>query len=352
MRLSGWLFCLLLCCTLSDVQAHAIGMSRGQYQVTSTGVSATLVFAHPEIAAALPTIDSDADGSISELELARQRASLEAALQDGVSLRTDHSLCAGTLSDAALTEGDGLRVRIDFACTPPAQAYSLSLPMFTLLSPGHRHLVSWPFDGVDRAYILYQAQPALSVSAAASEPVPTTGWSMLRFGIHHILTGYDHLVFLLGLLIVAPKLRELLIVITAFTLGHSVTLGLATLGVWAPSPSLIEPLIALSIVYVGIENCVTKGAIRRWPLTLGFGLIHGFGFAGVLADIELPAREVPLALITFNAGVELGQCLVLVLVLPVVRLLQRFPSFAGRGVRALSVAIALSGIGWFIERIV
>jgi hydrogenase/urease accessory protein HupE len=349
--LARWLGVLLCCLAFSEAQAHAIGLSRGEYRITSAGVTAELVFAQAELAAALPAIDSHADGTISVSELAQQRATLEAALRDGLLLSADGQACRGALSQSMLTENDGLRLTLDYGCATPAQGYSLSLSMLDLLSPGHRHLASWPQDGVDSTYVLHLGKPAVAITAAAPAQTATGGWPMLRFGLQHILTGYDHLVFLLGLLIVAPRLRDLLIVVTAFTLGHSVTLGLATLGIFAPPAGLIEPLIALSIVYVGVENCLVTRSMRRWPLTLGFGLIHGFGFAGVLGDIELPAQEIPLALLTFNGGVELGQLLVLAVALPAVRLLRRFDWFAQHGVRSLSVAIALAGLIWFVERV-
>jgi hydrogenase/urease accessory protein HupE len=350
-NLVGWL-CSALCCLAStELQAHAIGLSRGEYQVTATGISAELVFARPELAAALPEVDSDADGTISAPELTQQREALQAALGDGVRIHADTDACSGSLSGATLAENDGVQIRLDYRCVAQSQNYVLSLPLLEALSPGHRHLASWPRNGVANTHVLHLAQPTLSIATAAPAQVATTGWPMLRFGMQHILTGYDHLVFLLGLLIVAPRLRDLLVVVTAFTLGHSVTLGLATLGVWAPSPSLVEPLIALSIVYVGVENFVAARARRRWPLTLGFGLIHGFGFAGVLTEIELPPSEIPMALLSFNGGVELGQLLVLAFALPAVHLLRQFEWFAQHGVRSLSVAIALAGLGWFVERV-
>lgn len=350
-NISSWLCGLASCFAFAEVQAHAIGLSRGEYRATPAGVSVELVFARSELAAALPEVDSDADGTISASELTQQRAALQTAFGDGVRIRTNADTCRGSLLDAALTENDGVQIRLDYRCAAPPQSYALSLPLLDALSPGHRHLASWPRNGVAGTYVLHLAQPTLSIATAAPTQVATTGWPMLRFGMHHILTGYDHLVFLLGLLIVAPRLRDLLVVVTAFTLGHSVTLGLATLGIWAPSPSLVEPLIALSIVYVGVENFVAARARRRWPLTLGFGLIHGFGFAGVLSEIELPPSEIPMALLSFNGGVELGQLLVLAFALPVVHLLRRFEWFTQHGVRSLSVAITLAGLGWFVERV-
>jgi hypothetical protein len=139
--------------------------------------------------------------------------------------------------------------------------------------------------------------------------------------------------------------------VTAFTLAHSVTLALAALGVWAPQPALVEPAIALSIAYVGIENCLARDVSRRWRLTFLFGLIHGFGFAGALREVALSGRELPLALASFNLGVEAGQLAVLAVVIPLVSWLGGRAWFARGGLQATSAAISAAGLWWLVERI-
>jgi hypothetical protein len=151
---------------------------------------------------------------------------------------------------------------------------------------------------------------------------------------------------------VGGSLRSLVGVVSAFTLAHSITLALAALGVLAPSPRFVEPAIALSIAYVGIENLFVKDASRRWRITFPFGLIHGFGFAGALREIALPRAQIPVALVSFNLGVELGQLAVLALALPLVLAARRAPRFGERGVRAVSSTIALAGVVLFVVRVV
>ena len=124
------------------------------------------------------------------------------------------------------------------------------------------------------------------------------------------------------------------------------------LGIWAPPSRFIEPLIALSIAYVGIENFFVKTAENRWRITFPFGLIHGFGFAGALREIELPREQIPTALVFFNLGVEAGQLAVMAVVVPVVFYLRKREGFVPRGAFALSGAVALAGLCWFVERIV
>jgi hydrogenase/urease accessory protein HupE len=170
-------------------------------------------------------------------------------------------------------------------------------------------------------------------------------------GVEHILLGFDHLVFLLGLILVGGKWRSLLLVVTAFTVAHSVTLALAALGIWAPSPRIVEPAIALSIAYVGVENYFVKDADGRWRITLPFGLVHGFGFAGALQEVGLPEGDVPKALFLFNVGVELGQLAVLAVTLPLLAAARRRGWLTARGVKAASAAIVLLGVFWFVTRV-
>lgn len=345
---------LLFCCALVGSQsaaAHAIGLSRGDYSLSDDGVTATLEFAHTELASAIAGVDSDGDGRISAPELLQHRLLVDQAIRDGVKLSASAATCASTVSSAELTDNDGLRVVQVFRCAVGTDGYSLQFALLDRLSPGHRHLATAVQRGAPITSVLYQASPSVLLSGPHRHASGSVGWPLVKLGVEHILTGYDHLVFLFGLLIVARGWRDLLLVVTAFTLGHSITLGIATLGIWMPSSSVIEPLIALSIVYVGVENWFVRDDARRWPLTLAFGLVHGFGFAGVLSEIALPSAQLPLALLSFNGGVELGQLLILCVALPAVFWLRRRAWFARQGVRALSAAIALAGLGWFIERV-
>jgi len=170
-------------------------------------------------------------------------------------------------------------------------------------------------------------------------------------GLEHILTGYDHLLFLLGLVLVGRPLRSLFAAVTAFTLAHSVTLALAAFGVWAPSPRIIEPCIALSLAYVGIENWFVADARGRWRITFLFGLVHGFGFAGALREIALPRAEVPAALFAFNLGVELGQLAVLAALVPLLLAVRKTEIWKRGGLRACTMTIAMAGFVWFIHRL-
>ena len=164
-------------------------------------------------------------------------------------------------------------------------------------------------------------------------PPRTTGWqvfkSYLGLGFEHILGGWDHLLFVLGLLFLVSGRRQLFVTVTAFTLGHSVTLSLAALGLVKLPSAPIELAIALSIWFLAVE--LARGPQRRtgrpWLMAGFFGLLHGLGFAGALAEIGLPRGEIPLALLAFNTGIEAGQLAFIAVVLGLVALADRLPVF-------------------------
>jgi len=176
----------------------------------------------------------------------------------------------------------------------------------------------------------------------------------LALGMKHILTGYDHLLFLLALLVVTRHFVSSLKIITCFTLAHSITLAMATFNVVVFPSRVVEPLIAGSIIYVSVENLVRRGEpTGRWLLTFGFGLIHGLGFASVLREMGVGDRAggVLMPLFSFNLGVELGQQTVAAVVLALLWKLRSKPLFAARLAAACSAAVAGLGSYWLFERV-
>ena len=178
----------------------------------------------------------------------------------------------------------------------------------------------------------------------------------LKLGLGHILCldAFDHLLFLLALLLGCQRLKPMLLVITGFTLAHSLTLALAALNVLTLSARVVEPLIAASIIIVAAENF--RKSEQSWPryaLTAGFGLIHGFGFAGALRESGLAGTGWAIAkpLFAFNLGVELGQLAVAALVLPLLLGLNRWPWFARNGARVISALVILVAAFWLWERL-
>jgi hydrogenase/urease accessory protein HupE len=333
--------------------AHTVGVSRGTYSVSSSTVEVELMFARPELTSALPDLDSNRDGEISAAELAQSLPVVEQTIVRGLEVHSASATCAGELEGAQLTEQDGLAVKARYRCG--SEPFSIRLAFLPSLSLGHRHIASASIGEETLRAVVYEASPEFRVApnreTVAAGGTGTIAWGLFRLGVQHILTGYDHLLFLLAIVLVGGRLRSLLVVVTAFTAAHSVTLALAALGVWAPSSRIVEPAIALSIAYVGVENWFVRDASRRWLITFPFGLIHGFGFAGAIREISLPSDQVPAALAAFNIGVEAGQVAVLLVVLPVLLWLRKNRWFADRGLKAVSAAIAVAGVFWFVTRL-
>ncbi|MEZ4315336.1 MAG: HupE/UreJ family protein [Polyangiaceae bacterium] len=335
--------------------AHEVGLSRGTYSAAGDHLTAELVLSRKETASVVPGLDADADGKLSPAELTAASASLKTSLVDRIHVTSAGSPCPGALDEATLSEEDGLSVRATYTCPAPVASATIDLALLDDLAFGHRHIARTAAGTHVTEAVMSRSHRTLEVVASSPggpPPPPKHDYlAMLGLGVEHILTGYDHLVFLLGLVLVGGRWRSLLWVVTAFTLAHSITLAMAALGVWAPRPSIIEPAIALSIAYVGVENFFVKDAEKRWRITFPFGLIHGFGFAGALQEVALPKADVPAALFLFNAGVELGQVAVLAVVLPVLALARKRPWFEKRGVQVGSALIVVAGLAWFFTRV-
>jgi hydrogenase/urease accessory protein HupE len=176
-----------------------------------------------------------------------------------------------------------------------------------------------------------------------------------RLGVEHILTGADHLLFLLGLLVVCRRFRTVAGIVTCFTVAHSVTLALAALGVLTLPGRVVESLIAATIAFVGVENLIRGDEPSgRWLVTFAFGLLHGLGFASALKDIGLGANGTSIVgpLVAFNVGVEIGQLAVAAPLLVLLWALRRFPFFARQGAKTVSLIVAGFGFVWFAQRLV
>jgi hydrogenase/urease accessory protein HupE len=197
-------------------------------------------------------------------------------------------------------------------------------------------------DNPDRTYYTGTTQGAIAVIK-----------TFVPAGIHHILIGPDHILFLIGLLLLGGGWKALLKIVTAFTVGHSITLSLAALNLVTPPPYVIEPAIALSIVFVGADNLVRGGGRDvRALIALTFGLVHGFGFANVLREFGLPREALGWSLFSFNVGVEIGQLFIVVLVASALALVRRRSEIVGtRLAFAGSVIVVAAGTYWFVQRV-
>ena len=221
---------------------------------------------------------------------------------------------------------------------------------------GEVHLtVADPARGVEVRSILEPGERSEPLELAGPFEPPGPGAVArlyLRLGFVHIVPeGADHILFVLGLFLLSARLRPLVWQVTAFTVAHAVTLTLAALGYVSLPAGLVEPLIALSIAYVGVEN-VLVDRLTRWrpAVVFGFGLLHGLGFAGVLGELGLPEQERLLALVTFNAGIELGQLAVILGAALTFGWFRSRPWYRARLAVPASAAIALVGLAWAVQR--
>jgi hypothetical protein len=336
---------LLLLGVLSS-QAHDPGLSSAKFTLQGALLRAMLTFAPADIEAV----------SNGEKLSAAQLGALAA---DSLEIWFDGQSALPTQATARTLPNKDVEFQLVFPASPSARVRIRST-LLDRLPFGHRQYFTFAdSNGVTLAEKLLSGAnnevevplgQGVTATAAPSHPFS----EFLGMGIKHILTGYDHLLFLFALLIGCKRISSVVKVITAFTVAHSISLALATLG-WVEIPSrVVEPLIAVTIVYVAIDNLVRRQAVshRAW-LTFGFGLVHGFGFAGALRDMGVGSNgsAVAVPLLAFNCGVEIGQMMVAAVILPVIWSVKDKPQFALRWAPACSVLVALAGGFWFVQRV-
>ncbi|AMA59800.1 HupE/UreJ family protein [Bradyrhizobium sp. CCGE-LA001] len=258
---------------------------------------------------------------------------------------------------AILADGDGIVYRHSFACADAAGDIIYRSTVLTEKDKAARQVVLIAQGRLETQALLDAGNTTVTLSTA-----PPTLWStMQRYvitGIEHIFLGYDHIAFLIAVVLWARRLVPVVKIVTAFTVAHSITLSLAALDVLVIPGRIVEPAIAASIVFVAVENFFSRDVDRRWRVAFLFGLIHGFGFAGVLREIGLPPNAAVPALAAFNIGVEIGQVAIVAVALPILRLADRLsaasrsePVREVRLVYALSAVIGLLGSYWLLARV-
>jgi hydrogenase/urease accessory protein HupE len=271
---------------------------------------------------------------------------------------TNDSGVACPAGDAAVVaDGDGIIFRNTFSCARIAGDIIYRSTVLTEKDPTARQVVLVAQGGHEAQALLDAGNTTVTLSA----PAPSLAATMQRYlvtGIEHIFLGYDHIAFLVAVVLWARRLMPVIKIVTAFTIAHSITLSLAALDIVVIPSRIVEPAIAASIVFVAVENFFSRDIDRRWRVTFAFGLIHGFGFASALQEIGLPAHAVVPALAAFNIGVEVGQVLIVCIVLPLLGVLDRVvaadrtkPVRAARLVYAVSLVISLLGGYWFLTRV-
>ncbi len=338
----------ILAAVVAAAWAHA-GGSTGYASITIS--RSTVRYSVTLPTSALPS-DMAEDLRLVQTGSGQNREKLLDVLRTQVILHANGTRCEpgpGVVLPSAF-DATSFTMLVDFACGSLVRDLVVRDNIFDVLGPNHHTLAKIEAPGgVQQFAFAPDGREARFAVGDHGGTARETG-SFFVLGIHHILSGYDHLLFLLGLLLPGGGILSLTKIITAFTLAHSVTLSLAVLQVVTLPARLVEAVIALSIAFVAAENLFLNPTVtRRWMVSFCFGLVHGFGFSSALRELGLPAHGLLLSLFGFNAGVEVGQALVVAVCLPLLLLLRR-TRWQSRAVSSSSVAILLVGVVLFLER--
>ncbi|MEW6688904.1 MAG: HupE/UreJ family protein [Pseudomonadota bacterium] len=314
-------------------------------------------------------LDADGDGAITWGELRVKRRDVQAYAFSRLGIASDGKTCLVTPADLLVDEhSDGmyavLRFAADCGARVPAKL-EISYNLLFDLDPTHRGLLRFERGGATQTGVLSPSQPRLALRAGEASRLSQLR-DYLREGVWHIWIGFDHILFLLSLLLPSVLIlrnREWLgarrfgdsfwdvfKVVTSFTVAHSITLSLAALSVISLPSRLVESAIAASVVLAALNNLVPVVSGRRWLVAFAFGLIHGFGFASVLTDLGLPQGALLLALVGFNLGVEAGQLAIVSAFLPVAYALRATWAYRRLMLGGGSALVALLAGVWLVER--
>ncbi|MDD1609193.1 MAG: HupE/UreJ family protein [Methylococcaceae bacterium] len=346
--------------------AHVSGLSSADLIVKAQGVDAKITFALQDIEAFVP-MDSDQDAKVTASEQEAAKTKIAEWVLQGVQLTLDGQVIQPSAAGMVnFDQQNNVNIEFQYPQTLSKQL-QLQAVFLSTLPVEHKQFVTIKNEIGQNisekmlsqsdsllALTLPVAGTSTTVNTNSVEtPTASTFSDFLLLGIKHILTGYDHLLFLFSLLIVTRSFWPAIKIITFFTIAHSITLGLAGLNIVNIPSSIVEPLITVTIIYVALENIVRgDNSKRRQWLTFFFGLVHGLGFAAVLREMGISSYEtgIMLPLFSFNLGVEIGQITVAAIVLPIIWWLHNKPQIEPRLTPVCSVLASLMGGYWLIER--
>ena len=353
-----WILALAVAATLwpEAAKAHRIGLSSARIFVDGGAIESEIVVKGSDLEAALgvPLVDAEQDLVLSEALAAHGEAVLAHLLANVTLLRGDGVACTAA-ADAPEADADGVVFWIVWDCGADPDPVTYRNTLFHAANPLAIQNVMLMRGEETVQDVLTSKHKELALTAT---PPPSTGQVFLRYtgsGITHIFMGYDHIAFLLALLLWARRLVPIIKVVTAFTIAHSLTLALAVLDVVSIPAIVVEPLIAATIIWVATENLFWRDIGRRWRIAFVLGLVHGFGFAGVLREFGLPGDALAVALAAFNIGVEIGQVTIVSIAVPLLLGIDRLMRAEGRSpglVYAASTVIAGLGLYWLLARTV
>ncbi len=355
-KTGNFFIAVLAAIVLIPALSLAHGVSSAYTTITVEGSSLAVDYAI-DLTDALAhfSVDANGDKRISSQEIQQVYPQIGAYLTQHLAFKADGSglpltyLSGKLTKTAAGQEFLAISLRGQWKQPPAVLEVSVDGQVFEMLGAGHTNLVKLTWQQLLQQSVLSVNHPAASFSLNKPVSVARQSVQFLIEGIKHIFLGYDHLMFLLALIIIGGELLSLVKIVSAFTLAHTLTLILAALQIVSLPSRWIESAIALSIAYVALENFHVKSFSKRWRITFFFGLVHGFGFANALRNLGLPQRGLVASLLSFNAGVEVGQIAIVLLCLPLIRWLEKKPAYPAV-VRIVSGVVLAFGVGWFIQR--
>jgi hydrogenase/urease accessory protein HupE len=344
-------FMLLFGCFVGRVLAHDIAASFLDLDLKDGSLTIRYRLPVPELDL-LFGVDKDLDGQYTAAEIQDAAPRIQQYVNERLSLSADGVPIPFEPKNFTQWKDEGGHLWFDFVKvvpeSQPVRQIRMESRLFQDLVATHKTMVAVHADEKSNQYALDSSNLAgewKSGRVSATEHFVR----FLELGIEHIFTGYDHILFLIGLLLIPSTLVEVVKIVTSFTIAHSITLGLAVMGQVNPNPKAVEVGIAFSIAYVGFENLLRHPLMDRWKITGFFGLVHGFGFAHILREMNLSPGELASSLFSFNFGVELGQITIVLLSYPLLKAIRNRPWHIV-AVRAGSVTILAFGIVWFFQR--
>ncbi|NOU99821.1 HupE/UreJ family protein [Paenibacillus planticolens] len=365
------------------VEAHAY--SAAYTTLTLTKTQTEMTYALDELSVIeLVGGDTNNNHMIEQEEFDAMKDKIEAMVKNSVTLKINDQPKEWTKVESFVLDrkGDATKVILKVLYPPVSETDSISLTDVQYVNDAKTNYVNLlaivygpqkstaALSGKDRSWLMLmtadeystfyqdiaQAESAANNHAqpqdAAANSQVSSGWlSFFKLGMHHILSGYDHLLFLFSLLIARQSFKQYATMITAFTVAHSLTLTLTVLGIINVPAYIVEPAIALSICYVALDNMIRKNVSHRWVLTFLFGLIHGMGFADIMKEMVIPKNELAVDLISFNLGIEAVQISIVAILLPLLYYFHRWKLSRRAVIAASGVVLVLGGI-WLVERLV
>jgi hydrogenase/urease accessory protein HupE len=335
--------------------AHPLSVSYSTISYNESGIE--LIYSID----VLSVTESTQIGLIDKQKLRESQAQINEWIKQKISLKADGVLQSGELKSMEIENKQALALTLvtavyHFADVKSVQKISLDDAMYLENTPNYTNLLVFKEGNRVSETVLKGDQRHWETTIGeategGAQAEARSGWiDFLFLGAEHIITGYDHLLFLLALLLRKQSFKQYAAIVTAFTIAHSITLSLAVLSVVSVPSRWVEAIIALSICYVAVENLIREKISHRVLITFLFGLIHGLGFAGILTEMDIPRTHLALSLISFNAGIEIVQITLVALLLPLLGMWQR-SSYQKIGLLAGSGIIALIGAFWSLERL-